>query len=303
VEEDILNEIKGRAGGEVMVNEMMLRHTTLRVGGPAEVFVEPVDLPAFRKLVSWARTMGIVTRVIGSGSNILVPDEGIKGITIRLSSPSFRMIGVRGDEMLCGAGARISDLVKYCIEKGMGGLEFLAAIPGTVGGAVAMNAGAWGRDIAGVIRGVTVVHADGSVSRIGRDGLAFGYRKCSIPRGEFIVSATFGVSCRRSGEIREEVAGHAAERRRRFPEGPSAGSIFKNPPGDYAGRMIEAAGLKGETCGRAQISTVHANFIVNLGGARAVDVLRLIEMAGEAVQRMFSVELEPEIDILSEVTA
>lgn len=301
VKEELIREIEASVGGRAAADEMMSLHTTLRVGGPAEIMVEPADLPALLALLRWAKLRGVETTIIGAGSNILVADGGVGGVVIRLSAPPFETMAAGEGRLVCGAGAGIAELVRFCGEEGLSGLEFLSSIPGTVGGAIAMNAGAWGMDVAAVLKDAVVVNDEGSLSTFAREEIDFGYRRCVLPEGKCIVSGTFAVERRPAEEVREAARRYAAERGTRFPPGPSAGSIFKNPRGDYAGRLIEAAGLKGMTCGGAQISEAHANFIVNRGGASAGDVLRLISMAREAVERKFAVSMETEIHILGGV--
>lgn len=246
-----------------------------------------------------ARLLGLPLAVLGRGSNVLVPDEGVRGIVL---CPIAATTWVRfsGCRVEVGAGYPLPGLVRGTVERGLGGLEDLGGIPGSVGGAICMNAGAGGQAIGDVTVWVDVVGPDGEWRRLFRDSLGFAYRSSSLQDGEGVVlSAVLELRPARREELRARLQAGEERRRRTQPlRWPNAGSIFKNPPGEHAGRLLDAAGCKGLRVGRAQISPRHANFIVNLGGARAADVLALMAEAYRRVLVAFGIRLEPEIRLL-----
>ena len=195
-----------------------------------------------------------------------------------------------------GAGMALNTLVNFCTQRGLAGLEFLAGIPGTLGGGVAMNVGAWGKEIKDVIREITILTGEGTVEGRGRGDLKFEYRGLDLPEGSIILNGCLSLNLDRPSSVKKRVISYLDDRKKRQPmDIRSAGSVFKNPKGDYAGRLIEAAGLKGRRVGGAMISTKHANFIVNTGGASAADILALMDLTVETVKETFDVELIPEI--------
>jgi UDP-N-acetylmuramate dehydrogenase len=285
-------------------DEPLLRHTSMRVGGPADFFCEPESEAQLARLIHAARDAGLKVFVLGGGTNLIVADRGIRGLTVKLgrafASTAWHEVGpvVR---VRVGAAASFKKLVLQAIARGLTGLEFGEGIPGTAGGGVLMNAGAFGGEIKDVVEAVHGVSAAGEPTVLARSDLRFDYRRLDLPRG-FIVTALEVVL--RPGDpaaIAERVADAKRRRVRHQPLGlPNAGSIFKNPPGDFAGRLVELVGLKGATIGRAQISPRHANFIVNLGGAAAADVRRLIVEARDAVWARRGVWLTPEVKLVGD---
>jgi len=278
----------------------MDQYTTFRAGGRAEALCAVSNLEALCRVLAYLHGEGIPWLVIGKGSNLLVRDEGFGGVVIALQGELATLQEDVEDPctLKVGAGQAIGDLLRYCSRKGLGGLEFLAGIPGTVGGALAMNAGAWGKEIGPLVQEIRIVTGRGRIRDLGASQLRFSYRDLDLPRGSVIVRA--GIRLRRESPARvaQKVADYLKERKARQPlEYPSGGSVFRNPPHDHAGRLLEAAGLKGESIGGAMISPKHANFIVNTGGATAGDILRLMGLARERVLEQTGIALEPEIRI------
>jgi UDP-N-acetylmuramate dehydrogenase len=241
--------------------------------------------------------------VIGRGSNLLVGDGGIGGVVILLSGSHAEIGRKKSDHsgISVGAGLAISDLLIWCRDAGISGLEFLAGIPGTVGGAVAMNAGAFGNEIGTRVTQIRLVTPRGELALIDRSRLRFSYRTLDLEKGAVITQVSFRLDRETGKTVSKRMAGYLRRRKERQPlEYSSAGSVFKNPANDYAGRLMEQAGLKGKEIGGAMISTRHANFIVNKGGATAADILALIDAAREAVWRSAGVQLELEIQVVGD---
>lgn len=282
-------------------DEPMAAYTSFRIGGPADVIISPVGVEELQAALDWARENGVPVTVIGKGTNILVRDGGIRGAVIRiaenLSGTSFEDNVVRA-----GAGLPLADLSMMAGEHGLTGLEFACGIPGTVGGAVVMNAGAYGHEMRDVVASVAAVDMAGCLMTLDREGLAFGYRKSSLDTGDRIaVEAEFELARGDRDAILARMDDLQARRRAKQPlDWPSAGSVFKRPPGLYAGALIDQAGLKGARVGDAQVSEMHANFIINRGRATAADVLALIRLVQEEVHRTAGAFLEPEIRIIGE---
>jgi UDP-N-acetylmuramate dehydrogenase len=275
-------------------------YTTFRVGGKAEALCAVQDVQQLKDLFSFAARESLPYLVVGKGSNLLVKDGGLKGIALLLKG-SLEGVEEKEGTIQAGGGLGLSELVRFSREKGLAGLEFLAGIPGTVGGAVAMNAGAWGKSAGDVVTGVEILTADGERMTKNRSELQFGYRKAVFPIGSVVVRALFKGTQDRPEAIGERIRDYLERRKAGQPlDYPSAGSVFKNPPHDYAGRLIESVGLKGKRIGGAMISDKHANVIVNVGGARAQDILTLMETARQMVREQTGVDLEPEIKVVGD---
>jgi UDP-N-acetylmuramate dehydrogenase len=275
--------------------------TTFRVGGNAEACCFPKDLDGLKRLITLLAVEGIPYIVAGKGSNLLVSDEGIKGVVVALKGglASVERIEREDASILAGGGLKVSDLLSYCQKNELAGLEFMAGIPGTLGGAVFMNAGAYGSEIGDFVQEVQVVTYGGEAVSLKRSEIGFSYRSSGIQQGAVIYDIAFRLKKGVKGLIAKLMAENLKKRKESQPlECPSAGSVFKNPPGDYAGRLIERAGLKGARAGNAMISSRHANFIVNTGGAKAADILALMELARKKVKEEAGIELEPEIKML-----
>lgn len=292
-------ELGGRLQTPIKRNEPMSVHTSWKIGGPADYFLTPANLNELVEAVRYCSQNKLPLTIIGNGSNLLVRDGGIRGLVVEIGEP-FNYLRWQGTAVKAGAGTLMPYLARSAARKGLSGLEFAGGIPGTLGGALIMNAGAFGSYIGGVVREVTVVRGDGAVSSLPSAALEFGYRTSSLSREGIIVEATLELAEGDSGELEEMVDYYLSERRRRHPQLPSAGSVFRNLPEQPAGRLIEAAGGKGMRIGAAQVSEQHANFIVNLGGATASDVLTLIKKIRQMVKEKFDVDLHPEVRVIGE---
>ncbi len=295
----VAEELRATVRGRVLCREPMARHTSFKIGGLADLLVVPGDVEDLKAALAFARSQRIPVYVLGSGSNTLVRDGGIRGMVIFPSE--IQVLERQGDEVTAGAGVRVSRLLAFCSKQGLSGLEILSGVPGTVGGAVWGNAGAWGGSVADHLARVQLVTADGDDAILARDVLPFAYRFSGLPTGSVVVSATFALAPGDPTAIRQQISRWLVRRNATQPvEFRSAGSIFKNPPGDYAGRLVEAAGVKGTRIGGAMISEKHGNFFVNLGDAQAADVLALIALAQEQVRATAGIELELEIRVVGE---
>ncbi len=297
---ELESRIRSIARGEVLVDEPMSRHTSFRVGGPADILVTPRDTEDLVALLRALAELGVPCCVIGAGTNVLVRDEGIRGVVIKIADAMSAVSRERWDIVRAEAGALMPSLCRTVAQWGLSGLEFASGIPGTVGGAVAMNAAAYGSCVCEVVRAARVVTRDGSVLELSRDELAPGLKTTRVLEDALVlVQAAFQLRPDDPEAIRARMKTYLDERSRRQPLSlPSAGCIFKNPAGGGAGRLIDAVGLKGARIGGAEVSRVHANFIVNTGGATARDILSLMEKVQEAVRAKFGVTLEPEVRIL-----
>jgi UDP-N-acetylmuramate dehydrogenase len=283
---------------DFLLDETMDRHTTFRIGGPADRLWIPRQVPDLATFLR-ACPEGEALYLIGAGSNILVADAGIRGTVIL--TKELRVMKLKENRLRVGSGIILPGLLRVLAQEGMAGMECLAGIPGTVGGAVRMNAGTESGCIADRLVAVTLLDRSGHKDRRKRDEIDFGYRSASFPKDHFIVEAEFQLVRDDPEAISGRLRRNMALRKKKQPLSlPSAGSVFKNPPGDHAGRLIEAAGMKGERIGDAEVSPMHANFIVNRGRARAAEVLTLIRRIREKVQSLFGVSLELEIRLMGD---
>ncbi len=293
---------RARFTGELRRSEPMSRYTSLGIGGPAEVMAFPNSVEELSALYASACSENIPVFCLGAGTNLLVLDGGIPGLVINIRGLSWIELE-RGDQetsqVHSGAGVMLPRLVSYCTKAALSGLEFAAGIPGTVGGAVAMNAGAAGREVKDVITSVTLVQKDGVVARVPASDIEMSYRHASLPEGALVAEASFALIPWPAEEIKALVKKNLARRRASQPTRVrSAGSTFKNPPGYSAWRLIDMAGLRGKKIGGAQVSAWHTNFLVNTGGATAKDYSRLVELVMDTVRKRLKIELEPEIKIV-----
>jgi UDP-N-acetylmuramate dehydrogenase len=283
---------------QVCVEEPLWRHTTLRIGGPAEVFCRVFREAGLLSVLRWAAEDGRLVRVLGKGSNVLAADAGFRGAVLMLEG-EFLEVRIEADRVICGGGAGLGGVSAAAARAGLAGLEPLSGIPSSLGGAVRINAGAYGGQIFDVLESVRLVSARGEVREVAACEIPHGYRWTRlIETGEIVSRATLRLRLGRVEAIAEKMRDVAEKRKGALPAAANAGSIFKNPPADYAGRLIEACGLKGVRCGGAEISMRHANVIVNTGGALASDVLTLMHRMRDAVREKFGVTLVPEIDFL-----
>lgn len=298
--QNLLSRLRAMGRERVLENEMMSRRTTFRVGGPAEIVFLPESAQELCAAIAAARECGAEYRVLGNGSNLLVKDGGLKGLTIILDE-HFSQISVEGTQLRAQAGAMLSRVAAAACEAGLSGLEFASGIPGTLGGGCAMNAGAYGGQLSDVLESADVL-LDGELRRMRRDELEMGYRSTlPLKRGGVVLGACFALQRDEIGAIQARMKELNARRREKQPLNlPSAGSTFKRPEGHFAGALIEQCGLKGFSIGGAQVSEKHAGFVVNTGGATARDILALMAHVQETVLRETGVRLEPEVRILGE---
>ena len=296
-------------GVEIRRDVLLAPLTTMKVGGPADYFVTAATVEQLQKVVAWCHQVRLPYFVLGGGSNILISDRGVRGLVIDNRCRQVR-IEEQADHwlLIAESGAAMAGAARTSVRAGLTGLAWAVSVPGTVGGAVVGNAGAHGGEIKDVLRHALVMDEEGVTHRMDVADLAYAYRDSALKRKRplragfkpVVLSATFGLEPGDPEEVKQEADAYLAHRRRTQPAEPSLGSAFVNPPGDYAGRLIEAAGLKGAKVGGAEVSRVHANFIVNpggVGGATAQDVLDLIRLIQAAVKETFSVELEQEIQL------
>jgi len=273
-------------------------HTSLRVGGAADYFVEARSCAEVVEALRWAHGHAVPVRVVGGGSNLLVADAGVDGLVIKVASANWQ---VQGETVRADAGVNLANMARKLAKQGWGGLEWAANVPGTVGGAVVNNAGAFGGDTASVVQLARIVDGAGTLRELDVAVLRYAYRTSVLKRRECgdvaVVDAVFAVRPSTPEEADGRVKEFNAQRMKTQPRILSAGSVFANPEGDFAGRLIEAAGLKGFTLGGAQISEQHANFIVNLGRASASDVYGLLKTAQQRVFEHAGVQLRPEIEL------
>jgi UDP-N-acetylmuramate dehydrogenase len=288
-----LSEVRG----EVRYHELMARHTSMKIGGPADALVIPRDVEDLRRLVSGARQERIPVFLLG-GTNLLVKDGGIRGIVVKMNH--FQKITQDAESLYAEAGISFPRLSQYALKVSLSGLEFACGIPGTLGGAIVMNAGTREGEIADVLATVSIMDLSGNLKEYPKNQLEFGYRKSSLPEG-IIVGALVKLKQAPPEVIRARMEVSLAHRRRTQPlELPNAGCIFKNPVGESAGHIIDELKLKGRRVGNAQISEKHANFIVNLGKATASDVLALIVQVRDRVKQEKGIELALEAQIVGE---
>ncbi|MFZ4483608.1 MAG: UDP-N-acetylmuramate--L-alanine ligase [Chthoniobacterales bacterium] len=284
--------------------EPLAKHTTMRVGGPAQFWLEPETEEGFCELVRQAHDAELAFMVIGRGSNLIVRDGGLPGVVVRLRRGVFGEFSVQEDRIRAGVGARLKALSGGAITAGLGGFEWMEGIPGDVGGCLRMNAGAMGVEAFDQVDLLRYADQEGNIFEKTPQSLEVFYRNVPLLRTNYALSAVFQGTPSTPAEVEKRTRDYAARRKAAQPAGASAGCIFRNPEGDKAGRLIEASGLKGRCVGAARVSEVHANFIINEGGATASQVLGLIAAVQAEVLRQHGVELEPEVQIIGEeVTA
>lgn len=286
--------------GTLRHDEPMARHTSWRVGGPAEHYYEPADLD---DVAAYLRQLPAAEPVmwVGLGSNLLVRDGGIRGSVIVTNGVLSEITRVSDTVVRAGAGVACAKVARYCAGAGLSGAEFLVGIPGTMGGALAMNAGAFGGETWRLVQSVETIDRRGNVARRTPEQYSVGYRSVGGPAGEWFVAAYLQLQPGDAGQGRARIKELLGRRADLQPTGqPSCGSVFRNPPGDYAGRLIEVCGLKGVRIGGAEVSRKHANFIINDGAASAADIEALILHVRDTVERLQGVRLEPEVRIVGE---
>ena len=281
----------------IKYQEPLKYHTTFRVGGPAEVYAEPETIADVKLLLRQAKEQNKTFLVLGAGSNLLVSDVGFPGVVI--ATGRLNHLSVRETSITAESGVSLAQILNLAIRHSLGGLEFLAGIPGTMGGALLMNAGIKEQSISRIVSEVKVLNEDFVEQRLNINEVSFSYRNSSLSDYPFIISAVLAGVPAKKEEIKRKIAALMRQRIRTQPLGyPSAGSVFKNPDGEAAGRLIELAGCKGWRSGGAVVSEKHANFILNTGNATAADILDLIKKVQEAVYTKFGIRLEPEVKIV-----
>lgn len=301
--------------GRLKTGEPLARHTAWRIGGPARYYLEVHNPPELQTALAWAQHNELPVFLLGGGTNLLVPDTGFGGLVLRYRDQHWQVTPGSGDSgtLSAGAGAPMAGTVRRVAGQGWGGLEWAEGLPGTIGGAVYGNAGCYGGDIASVLICAELL-VDGAVEQWPAARFGFSYRSSILKNmaavlaapiaqqpaygRPIVLTATLRVQRADPAELAATMARIAAERKGKTPWGSSCGSVFKNPPGNSAGRLIEQAGLKGRRVGAAEISQRHANYIVNLGGASSADVLQLIAIAREEVFRRFDIQLELEVQVV-----
>lgn len=285
----------------LLVAEPMAKHTSFRIGGPADLLAQPADEAELAALLQVASEHAVPVTLIGNGSNLLVRDKGIRGLVIKLGN-LFSGVEVCGNTLTFGCGVSLAMASKKAASLSLSGLEFAVGIPGTIGGAVYMNAGAYDGEMAKVVIKVRVMDEQGKTSELAASELDFAYRHTALQNsGRIVTSVTVSLVPGDADAIAAKMADFSQRRISKQPlELPSAGSMFKRPPGYFAGTLIDQTGLKGYTVGGAQVSTKHAGFVVNIGGATASDVLQLISDVQSKVFAAHGVHLEPEVLVLGE---
>lgn len=285
----------------VLVDEPMSKHTTFRIGGPADYFVMPATEEELQKVLNLCKEEDMPYYIVGNGSNLLVSDEGYRGVIIQIYK-SMNQITVEGETIYAQAGALLSQIAARALANELAGFEFAAGIPGTLGGACVMNAGAYGGEMKDVLVEVTVVDGEGNLVTIPKDELELGYRTSIIAKkGYVVVGAKIGLTKGNAEEIKGIMDDLKVKRVTKQPlEYPSAGSTFKRPTGYFAGKLIQDAGLRGFQVGGAQVSEKHCGFVINAGGATAADVASLMKQVSDKVEEQFGVPLEPEVKRLGE---
>ena len=280
----------------ILRQEPMKNHTTFRIGGPADIFVAPENMEEIKAVSRFAKEEGIPLFVLGNGSNLLVADDGMDGIVLQIYK-NYSGIEIRGNELIVKAGTLLSSTSKAALNEELTGFEFAGGIPGTFGGAVVMNAGAYGGEMVQVLKEVTVLTKEGEIKTLKAEELELGYRTSNVLKNEYVVLE--GVIALKKGnkeEIKAKMDEYALARKTKQPlEYPSAGSTFKRPEGYFAGQLIDEAGLRGYQCGGAQISVKHAGFVINTGNATAEDVVNVITHAQEEVLKRNNIKLETEV--------
>jgi UDP-N-acetylmuramate dehydrogenase len=303
-ESALVRAIRALPGVRLKVAEPLARYTSMKIGGLADYFVEVSTRAALADLLKELGRHGVDFYLLGNGSNVLISDRGVRGAVIRLGG-EFKTVEWHDEagaaRVNVGAAYQVTQLVRESARRGYAGLEFAEGIPGTVGGALYMNAGAYGSEFERVIDRIEGVSRGGEPVRFSRPQMTFSYRDSHLPQGTVVTRVEMRLARSDVARVGGKVRDLTSKRKQSQPSGfPNSGSMFRNPPGDYAGRLIEAAGLKGKRVGQSQISERHANFFVNLGGAKAAEVHELMELAQAQVRAKFGVSLEAEVKFVGD---
>jgi UDP-N-acetylmuramate--alanine ligase len=301
-ESNVADELAGRVSRETLVcrNEPLAKRTTLRVGGPADIYVEPASEADLATVLRFCGEFSVKFIALGRGSNLLVRDGGFRGVVICLAHPVFSRIQVSGDRLRCGAGAKLKQVAIEAKRHSLGGLEFLEGIPGSVGGALRMNAGAMGGATFDVIERIRIMDYLGTVQELVPGLFQVEYRCCPLLKNHIALGAVFKGSPAAREEIERRMREYSQKRWDSQPAAPSAGCMFKNPAAISAGKLIDELGLKGARVGGAVVSLEHGNFIVNDGTATAQDVLKLIEEIKQRARAERGIEMQTEVEIIGE---
>jgi UDP-N-acetylmuramate dehydrogenase len=300
MERDYQKWASGLIKGKVLFDAPMRQFTSIKLGGPAECLLFPKDVDELKKVIRFARRKKIPFLILGKGTNLIVRDKGVRGWVINLTR-GMKKIYIDGEAIEAEAGVPLQRLVQFSIRKGLTGLESFFGIPGTVGGGLAMNAGAWGAELKDVLLSMTLMKGDGKIIERPRSRLRFSYRGLALPRSWIILKGRFWVKKGKKEEILERVKSYSEMRKKKQPlDSPSAGSVFKNPKEGPAGKWIEEVGLKGFRIGQAMVSDRHANFIINLGKAKAEEVIHLMEFIEKKIYEEKGISLEREVKVVGE---
>ena len=283
---------------KVYSKEAMRNYTSFKIGGEADIIAEPKNIKELVELIKFLRNKGIIFYILGNGTNILVSDKGVRGCVVHIGK-DLSKIKVTGTKIEAQAGALLSDIAQVALKNKLQGFEQLSGIPGSIGGAIAMNAGAYDKEIKDVVTSVNAINDQGRVIKLNKDALDFSYRKSSILEKKYIVtSVVINLQEGNKDEIKANMERYAELRRNKQPlDWPSAGSTFKRPEGKYAALLIKDSNLMGESVGDAEVSTLHAGFIINKGNAKASDVYKLMNIIKTDVKTYFNVDLEPEVKL------
>lgn len=296
----LLTELQNLNIGKVKINEPLAQHTTMKIGGPADLFIEPSSVENVSIVMNVIKQKKLPWRAIGRGSNLLVADNGIEGAVIKLGS-GLNHLTINGSMIIVGGGHSLVSLSTMISKKGLSGLEFASGIPGSVGGAVYMNAGAHGSDISKILTRAHILFEDGTLEWLSNEEMEFTYRTSILQneRPGIVLEAEFKLEVGDQTSIVAQMQKNKDYRKETQPWNfPCAGSIFRNPLPQYAGRLIEEAGLKGFSIGGAKISEMHGNFIVNAGNATADDVLKLIQHVKDTINQKYGIKMETEVEII-----
>ena len=296
---DAYCELQGTLDGSIQCDERMSRHTTFRIGGPADLFIECASFADLTTVLDCLRRHGIRWTVVGKGSNLLVADEGCRCAIITLGSEFRNMHMPEPNLLVAGAAVPFASIVQEAFKNAYSGFEFAVGIPGTLGGALSMNAGTRDEWIGSMVENITMYSPEQGLSKVPSSQIQWAYRRSGIPRDAIVLEAELRMRPGDPTSIRAKMEASLKRRKKSQPIGlPSAGSVFRNPPDDSAGRLIESVGLKGHRIGGAQISEQHANFIVNQGNATAENVVDLVVLARDRVKEVHGIELRPEVKFL-----
>ncbi|MEO6164467.1 MAG: UDP-N-acetylmuramate dehydrogenase [Candidatus Binatia bacterium] len=300
----LVHDLSSVAGVRLKRDEPLARYTSMKIGGPADYFIEADNGAALAAVLIALRRHQVPLCLLGNGSNVLVSDRGVRGAVIHLTGEfkkiEWREVG-ENIEVEVGAAYAVTQLARQAVRKGYAGLEFAEGIPGSVGGALAMNAGAYGSEFEKVVERVDAINHDGQALMFSREQMTFSYRDAHLPAGTVVTRVVLRLRRDEAAQVNSKLRELVGKRKSSQPSGfPNSGSMFRNPPGDFAGRLIEASGLKGQRIGQAQFAERHANFIVNLGGAKAIEVRQLMELARSEVRRRFNINLVAEVKYLGD---